>query len=138
MALSSIFFFFFFFNDTATTEIYTLSLHDALPIARPAHARHRHLGRQHSLAALAGLGFVHPGAAQRRVDEQSIRRDAVRDAASLAVEQVRGNDLVVVVRGVRECAAAVRFAERPDAGRAGPAFIVHLDVAALVGIDAGP
>src|SRR2546430_17588033 len=26
------FYFFFFFNDTATTEIYTLSLHDALPI----------------------------------------------------------------------------------------------------------
>src|SRR2546428_11838248 len=30
--------FFFFFNDTATTEIYTLSLHDALPISR-AHRR---------------------------------------------------------------------------------------------------
>src|SRR2546430_12363193 len=30
--LYSITFFFFFFNDTATTEIYTLSLHDALPI----------------------------------------------------------------------------------------------------------
>src|SRR6267378_2236546 len=29
-------FFFFFFNDTATTEIYTLSLHDALPISRAA------------------------------------------------------------------------------------------------------
>src|SRR2546426_6802487 len=28
--------FFFFFNDTATTEIYTLSLHDALPICRRA------------------------------------------------------------------------------------------------------
>src|SRR5260364_330983 len=28
------FFFFFFFNDTATTEIYTLSLHDALPICK--------------------------------------------------------------------------------------------------------
>src|SRR6266700_4664894 len=27
-----LYFFFFFFNDTATTEIYTLSLHDALPI----------------------------------------------------------------------------------------------------------
>src|SRR5208283_6118499 len=27
--------FFFFFNDTATTEIYTLSLHDALPICPP-------------------------------------------------------------------------------------------------------
>src|SRR5256885_13081931 len=30
--MSSLFFYFFFFNDTATTEIYTLSLHDALPI----------------------------------------------------------------------------------------------------------
>src|SRR3712207_8542676 len=30
--------FFFFFNDTATTEIYTLSLHDALPIAFPLFA----------------------------------------------------------------------------------------------------
>src|SRR5260221_11313920 len=29
----TIFFAFFFFNDTATTEIYTLSLHDALPIS---------------------------------------------------------------------------------------------------------
>src|SRR6185436_20994011 len=28
-----LFFLFFFFNDTATTEIYTLSLHDALPIS---------------------------------------------------------------------------------------------------------
>src|SRR5205807_4381638 len=30
------YFFFFFFNDPATTEIYTLSLHDALPISRSA------------------------------------------------------------------------------------------------------
>src|SRR5215510_15337410 len=29
---------FFFFNDTATTEIYTLSLHDALPISGPSTA----------------------------------------------------------------------------------------------------
>src|SRR5260363_411844 len=32
--------FFFFFNDTATTEIYTLSLHDALPISAHSHRRH--------------------------------------------------------------------------------------------------
>src|SRR5687768_18295353 len=32
MSIPIIFFLFFFFNDTATTEIYTLSLHDALPI----------------------------------------------------------------------------------------------------------
>src|SRR5258707_5871669 len=30
--MSGCYIFFFFFNDTATTEIYTLSLHDALPI----------------------------------------------------------------------------------------------------------
>src|SRR2546430_15929622 len=30
---------FFFFNDTATTEIYTLSLHDALPISAPGESR---------------------------------------------------------------------------------------------------
>src|SRR2546422_6840925 len=32
MCCQGVLFFFFFFNDTATTEIYTLSLHDALPI----------------------------------------------------------------------------------------------------------
>src|SRR5260363_184879 len=32
MALRTVFVIFFYFNDTATTEIYTLSLHDALPI----------------------------------------------------------------------------------------------------------
>src|SRR5258707_1970003 len=32
---------FFFFNDTATTEIYTLFLHDALPISRPARSSRR-------------------------------------------------------------------------------------------------
>src|SRR6266508_310724 len=46
------FFFFFFFNDTATTEIYTLSLHDALPISV---LRSNALGTGWSvLSALAG------------------------------------------------------------------------------------
>src|SRR6478672_13237036 len=45
------FFFFFFFNDTATTEIYTLSLHDALldlhaPAATVAQLTPRHVGVQ--------------------------------------------------------------------------------------------
>src|SRR2546426_11810359 len=38
LALQS-FYSFFFFNDTATTEIYTLSLHDALPISSAAQRR---------------------------------------------------------------------------------------------------
>src|SRR2546426_4604550 len=46
-------YFFFFFNDTATTEIYTLSLHDALPISR----RHRagRCARPHRRRRLSGL-----------------------------------------------------------------------------------
>src|SRR6266699_3529653 len=42
---------FFFFNDTATTEIYTLSLHDALPISRHR-ARPRQVRRLHGRSAL--------------------------------------------------------------------------------------
>src|SRR3712207_7785935 len=40
----------FFFNDTATTEIYTLSLHDALPIFDQQCARARLLDRRQVLA----------------------------------------------------------------------------------------
>src|SRR3712207_7764929 len=40
----------FFFNDTATTEIYTLSLHDALPICLPALPG---VGVEHRLVGLA-------------------------------------------------------------------------------------
>src|SRR2546426_1560992 len=43
-------FFFFFFNDTATTEIYTLSLHDALPISS-APIRSHALGANGAAAA---------------------------------------------------------------------------------------
>src|SRR3989441_4650616 len=46
-------FFFFFFNDTATTEIYTLSLHDALPIyARGVAVSPRLLGQPHRVELL--------------------------------------------------------------------------------------
>src|SRR5438034_3313863 len=43
-------FYSFFFNDTATTEIYTLSLHDALPIWKPRRTSH-HTGRFQRAAA---------------------------------------------------------------------------------------
>src|SRR3712207_7136520 len=45
---------FFFFNDTATTEIYTLSLHDALPISRVVDTRPRTL----SSAGCSGGGLA--------------------------------------------------------------------------------
>src|SRR3712207_9549445 len=48
------FFLFFFFNDTATTEIYTLSLHDALPISGP-------------VAELSGIRYKDHRAAGKRL-----------------------------------------------------------------------
>src|SRR5215216_7778079 len=66
------FFFFFFFNDTATTEIYTLSLHDALPIlqeGRPV----RGARRLHANLPQAAHGGLR--AELRRVEGQEIRCD---------------------------------------------------------------
>src|SRR2546430_7672298 len=53
-----LFFFFFFFNDTATTEIYTLSLHDALPIC---HHGPRVLQRCAAAGDARGRGAGRPG-----------------------------------------------------------------------------
>src|SRR3712207_8721123 len=41
--------YYFFFNDTATTEIYTLSLHDALPICRQVRPNAMERPRRHAL-----------------------------------------------------------------------------------------
>src|SRR5438093_5415124 len=65
--LSSSFLFFFFFNDPATTEIYTLSLHDALPISR------------RRLAVLYAGVRARPS---RRDRERPQRRDAARAGRS--------------------------------------------------------
>src|SRR5437762_5841438 len=52
----SVFFFFFFFNDTATTEIYTLSLHDALPILMEPSTRSQGFSRLRSRIRLVFMG----------------------------------------------------------------------------------
>src|SRR3712207_8650519 len=70
-------FFFFFFNDTATTEIYTLSLHDALPILvnlLRIFARHTSTASRTELPSQR-LGIVeanaHAGFCQRRSEEHT-------------------------------------------------------------------
>src|SRR2546426_10617956 len=47
-------YFFFFFNDTATTEIYTLSLHDALPISCDQHGRPARAGARRKSTNVGG------------------------------------------------------------------------------------
>src|SRR3712207_8863889 len=70
--------FFFFFNDTATTEIYTLSLHDALPIYPRPHlqggdARAGDL-RLPDSAAVVHRDLDHPESAQQRQDDHLDRK----------------------------------------------------------------
>src|SRR5438309_9797174 len=82
-------FFFFFFNDTATTEIYTLSLHDALPIwarcwiairktDRAKLGRRDRHGRVAQKAAAILFGFS-------RQDRKSTRLNSSHSSISYAV-----------------------------------------------------
>src|ERR1035437_4292594 len=77
----------FFFNDTATTEIYTLSLHDALPIWPRARSARRVPHRTPGLSHRAGGGGARPREARRdsRHDSRSESRRSARGDAREAV-----------------------------------------------------
>src|SRR5258708_26241323 len=75
---------FFFFNDTATTEIYTLSLHDALPIWRGR--RHGLQGRARPDPACGGPGCRRTGSLGHRMqDRKSTRLNSSHQIISYAV-----------------------------------------------------
>src|SRR5206468_10645036 len=82
-SLSSLYF--FFFNDPSTPEIYTLSLHDALPIFTG------HVTKLASFGAFVGLqhdidGLVHISqVSEERVDRKSTRLNSSHDQISYAV-----------------------------------------------------
>src|SRR2546428_3667322 len=75
------FYLFFFFNDTATTEIYTLSLHDALPICEPAVELHRVAERV--LPRARQVDVEQRG--RTRSDRKSTRLNSSHDQISYAV-----------------------------------------------------
>src|SRR2546429_6250784 len=79
-------FFFFFFNDTATTEIYTLSLHDALPILPLVTGRllEIHAIRQHVPLELSQQNTHSQGPPARR-DRKSTRLNSSHGYISYAV-----------------------------------------------------
>src|SRR5256885_12728373 len=84
------FFFFFFFNDTATTEIYTLSLHDALPISVPKIPGVNHLDAVRALEK-AGFRIIRQGKhivmsdGVRLLDRKSTRLNSSHLVISYAV-----------------------------------------------------
>src|SRR5256885_6710636 len=71
--------FFFFFNDTATTEIYTLSLHDALPISQAL--KETSTMSSHSVHAPPPV----PGNAASSADRKSTRLNSSHLVISYAV-----------------------------------------------------
>src|SRR5947209_16411479 len=73
------FFFLFFFNDTATTEIYTLSLHDALPIC----SNWRSCWRKADRASISDLMSVRVGMVG--LDRKSTRLNSSHANISYAV-----------------------------------------------------
>src|SRR5258707_10801415 len=81
--------FFFFFNDTATTEIYTLSLHDALPIFLPQ-------------AAMAGerLGAGHGQEVAPALDRKSTRLNSSHANISYAVFCLKKKKAIEGVVGI--------------------------------------
>src|SRR2546422_7085580 len=64
--------FFFFFNDTATTEIYTLSLHDALPILPGPGQAQGQLSKRRGASFFNDRGFV---AAERHGPRAPVRSE---------------------------------------------------------------
>src|SRR5256884_9778893 len=87
--------FFFFFNDTATTEIYTLSLHDALPI----YLCQRAGGKAYISGSIASLG------SQDVIGLQAIN---CRTGDPLAQEQVTAENKEHILKALGEAATKLR------------------------------
>src|SRR3712207_7097676 len=77
---------FFFFNDTATTEIYTLSLHDALPIWPVVHV-HGELGRE-----LGELALPVADERRRARDEHAAGIESLGQALATHVHEHRRSE----------------------------------------------
>src|SRR5215510_4947728 len=95
---------FFFFNDTATTEIYTLSLHDALPTSPAASACDRSepwmidaLGRPQSLLLLGGTSEIALAVARAWADARPVVTLAARpgERRTAAAAALRASGLEV-------------------------------------------
>src|SRR5256886_9736436 len=116
----------FFFNDTATTEIYTLSLHDALPISRQRTA----VRREEDL-----LGGPAPGGVvELHVDDEELRIAVVPVAEGHMAFRGRAAILPVIGGQVGEADAAL---EGCDLARPVPERLHPLVVLAALSADAG-
>src|SRR2546429_2643991 len=78
---------FFFFNDTATTEIYTLSLHDALPIWNRCGIQNLQPGRQPFEALLGRFSSLRTAIRQRSEEHTSELQSRLHLVCRLLLEK---------------------------------------------------
>src|SRR2546430_6318213 len=90
---------FFFFNDTATTEIYTLSLHDALPISRT---------RLRNFPFARSAFFRNSSREIRRKDRKSTRLNSSHSQISYAVFCLKKKKHSQLHRSLPQCSTAVQ------------------------------
>src|SRR5256885_16159634 len=95
---------FFFFNDTATTEIYTLSLHDALPIS---HHEERPVRLLRDVLGLERLGEARPaGAGLEFVDRSEEHTSELQSPCNLVCRLLLEKKITVLADN-HECAVFV-------------------------------
>src|SRR5258706_13420362 len=116
--------FFFFFNDTATTEIYTLSLHDALPIFPLEDGEDHREPRAVGSARRSPSGSLRRSDERLHLDEQRTRALARRsDDASRRVRRTLGEEERARVLHLAQ--PRRRHLEDADLGRAAEAVLVR-------------
>src|SRR5450756_519809 len=98
---------------------------------------HRSLSSQDRPTGLLRFGIGHPDPTQRWIHIKCVGWNASTNPAMLTIEQIRRNDLVVIVGGVGEGAATVAVAERPNAVHAGGKAVIDFDVASRIEGHAG-
>src|SRR2546427_5046350 len=106
--------FFFFFNDTATTEIYTLSLHDALPISKQLGLRGPHgdprqlgdFGVPISLDIVQHEDFTRPGRQRRDRPRSEEHTSELQSQSNLVCRLLLGKKKIS-----RSTALIIRFGE---------------------------
>src|SRR5574341_1837726 len=105
--------FFFFFNDTATTEIYTLSLHDASSDLRPGRSQSRHQRIHCELAAVPRGAILH---VQRR-SIFSIPETETPEPRKRRRRLVLDFSQRTTPKPIRPCSNRIKTAARPPARR---------------------
>src|SRR5690242_361473 len=115
-------------------------LHEPLSfalLARPGHIDHGHLPDEDVVAIPPRLGLALAHTPERWVGEEGIDRYAVAHFAMRILQEIIGDDLVIVVSGMGEGPTPVTVTECINVLCGGLQRLIDLDVTTRIGLDAG-